>query len=788
MERHDERDLTASDAAHPAASGPAMRHARAERADERFVRGRGRYTDDINLPGQLHAAFLRAPFAHGELKSVDVEAARAVEGVVAVYTAGDVQRAGFRGSRSNVPPPGATGFFHNPPRPLLAAGRVRHVGEAIAMVVARSRAIAEEAAEQIALDFDTLPAVIDPLAAMAADAPQIWPEAPGNVSFEWHAGDAEAVAAAMERALRVAHVRLVIPRVAGNPLEPRSAIGQYDPQSGRYTLHSGSQGAPALRDGVAEMLPDLPPNGLRVITPDVGGGFGLKTSPYPEHALLLFAARETGAPVKWTASRGDSFLSDNHGRDSVVEGWLAVDADGRFLALRAEVVGVLGAYLSRAGTIVATRHIASGLAGPYRTPLIAVRSRGVFANTMSTGPYRGAGRPESSYLAERLIEEAARELQVDPVELRRRNLIAPEQVPYRTPLGHLYDSGDFGALLDKGLAEADWAGFAARRAASEAQGKLRGRGLALFLEIAGGILDETAEIRISADGLVELRTASQSNGQGHDRSLSAAAARILQIPQERIVVIEGDTDETPGGPPSVASRSAMMTGGAIVALCRTVIERARRAAAEEMEVAEGDLDYADGAFTVRGTDLRLGLLDLAARLRARGEGAVTLDGTESIAADHPTFPSGCHVAEVEIDRETGSLSVVAYTAIEDVGTVLNEAAVEGQIMGGVTQGLGETHLEACLYDADGQLVTGSFNDYAMPRAWDVPAFRLGFSPTLSPATPLGAKGAGEAGTTGALPAIMNAVNDALASAGAAPVDMPAKPEILLRRLREAANG
>ncbi|WP_161141561.1 xanthine dehydrogenase family protein molybdopterin-binding subunit [Propylenella binzhouense] len=781
MDLEDESDLpapTESDSRTPHQG----RQGRSQRADERFVRGRGRYTDDVNLPGQLHAAFMRAPFAHGVLKAVDVEAAREMEGVVAVYTAQDLEGSGFGGLFSHVPPPGAT--YHNPERPLLARDRVRHLGEAVAMVVARTRDAAADAVDQIALDFDTLPAVADPTTAIGRDAAQIWPDAPGNVSFEWRTGDEAAVAEAMERAHRVVHLRLVNTRLVGNPLEPRSAIGAFDAATGRYTLHSGSQGAPALRDAICQDILKAPGDRLRVVTGDVGGGFGLKTPPYPEYGMLLFAARETGAPVKWTATRSETFLTDTHGRDSVMEGWLALDADGKFLALRTEIVGALGAYVSSAGAVVNTRNYAAGLAGPYLTPAIAVRSVNVFTNTVPTGPYRGAGRPEASYLLERLVDEGARALGIDPVELRRRNLVPPERMPYRMPLGNLYDSGDFPALLAKGIETSDWEGFEARRADAEARGMIRGRGLALFLEIAGGLLNEAAEIRFASDGMVEIRTAAQSTGQSHDRSLSALAARILQIPAERIVVVEGDSDATPGGAASVGSRTAMMTGAAVSAAAETVLQRGRTLAAEELEVAEADLEFVDGAFTVAGTDLRLPLLDLAARLRVRG-GEATLDALEKVSADAATFPSGCHVAEVEIDPETGHLDIVSYAAVEDVGTVLNEAAVEGQVMGGATQGLGQTFLEHCVYDTEGQLITGSFTDYAMPRAAEVPSFRLAFSPTRSPSTPLGAKGAGEAGTTGALPAIMNAVADALASVGAAPVDMPAKAEILLQRLRDA---
>jgi aerobic carbon-monoxide dehydrogenase large subunit len=750
--------------------------------NRRLIAGEGRFTADLNLPEQAYGAFFRSPAGHGVIRSLDLEAARAVPGVLAILTAEDLKEAGFGAMGANVLPPGMSAEdMVNPSRPSLAQGRVRHIGEPIALVVGESQGAAADAADAIVADIEPLPAVAGIEAALAPDAPTIWDEAPGNVSFEWRAGDAAAVERAIAEAERVVRVSVTQQRIAGTPLEPRAALAAWDGETERYVLYSCSQGAPALRGALAGQVLKVPPDKLRVVTGDVGGAFGLKTPPYPEYGALLLAARQLGRPVKWVSGRGEALQSDNQAREGVAEAALALDGDGRFLALKVEIDAALGAYLTASATVSPTKNFAGGLSGPYAIPAIAVTSRGIFTNTLPTGPYRGAGRPEATYLLERLVDVAGRETGLGPVEIRRRNLLPPARIPYTTPLDFYYDSGDFPAVLAAALERANWDGFETRRQASLGEGLLRGIGLCAFVEVAGNVLTDTIDLRFTEGGQVELRTCVQETGQGQRAVYGRLVARTLGIEEGRIAVIEGDSDLVPPGGPSVASRSTMVAAAAMQAAARSAIARGRKLAAERLEAAEEDVEFADGHFRVAGTDRRIALMELAEDPEARE----ALSGVETFEAANSTFPNGCHVAEVEIDRDTGHVRVVRYTAIDDCGTVLDEHVVEGQVMGGVAQGLGQALMEEHVYDADGQILSGSLMDYALPRAEEVPDFRLGFVTTISPSTPLGAKGAGEAGTTASLAAIINAINDALLREGARPVEMPARPETVWRALKAA---
>jgi aerobic carbon-monoxide dehydrogenase large subunit len=753
--------------------------------NRRLVAGEGRFTADLSLPGQAYGAFFRSPVGHGVIRSLDSEAARAVPGVLAILIAEDLKTAGFGPMGANAFPPGLTAAdVVNPPRPSLAEGRVRHVGEPIALIVAETPGAAADAADAIVAEIEPLPAVASLEASLAPGAPRLWDEAPVNVSFEWRAGDAGAVERALAEAERVVRIRATQQRVAGTPLEPRAVLAAWDGGAERFILYSGSQGAPTLRDALARQVLKVPPEKLRVVTGDVGGAFGLKTPAYPEYGALLLAARRLGRPVKWVATRGEALISDNQAREGVAEAALALDAEGRFLALKVEVTAALGAYLSAAATVSPTKNFAGGLSGPYLIPAMAVTSRGVFTNTLPTGPYRGAGRPEATYLLERLVDLAGRETGLGPVEIRRRNLIPPRRIPYTTPLDLYYDSGDFPSVFAAALERANWDGFEARLEASRDEGLLRGIGMCAFVEVAGNVLSDTIDLRFADGGRVEVRTCVQETGQSQRAVYGRLVARTLGVPEEQVAVIEGDSDLVPPGAPSVASRSTMVAAAAMQAAAKSAIARGRRLAAERLEAAEEDVEFADGAYRVAGTDRRLTLMELAADAQARQ----ALSGVEKFEAASSTFPNGCHIAEVEIEPDTGHVRVVRYTAIDDCGTVLDEHVVEGQVMGGVTQGLGQALMEAVVYDADGQILSGSLMDYALPRAEEVPDFRLGFVTTVSPATPLGAKGAGEAGTTASLAAIINAVNDALAREGAPPVDMPARAEAVWRSLRSAEGA
>jgi carbon-monoxide dehydrogenase large subunit len=757
--------------------------------DGRFLRGAGRFVDDLAPADAAWLHVLRSPHAAASIRGIDAAAARGMPGVLAVLTAADLDVPGMlrcvtpRQRRDGRP-------LIQPPWRVLPADAVRHVGDALAAVIAETPAQAQDAAERIVVDYAPLPALTD--VAEAESGPAVWPEhAPDNECFHFRLGDAAAVAAGFARAAHVTRLQTRITRLSANPMEPRNCFAIYDPAAERYTLTVGTQLPHVMRNELAEFALGIPSNRLRLISPDVGGGFGMKESPFPEHVLCLIAARRLGRTVRWSATRSESFLSDSHARDVVSAAELALTADGEFLAMRVTTAANLGAYLAWQGPVSSTNNV-GGLAGVYRTPAICTEVTGYFTHTQPTAPYRGAGRPEAIYLLERLIDLAAGEMGIDRVALRRRNLIAPEEMPFRTGLDYTYDCGAFGQNMDLALAAADWAGFEARRAASRARGRLRGIGLANAIEIAGGPhrrpLEEGAEIRFDSGGSATLLVGSHNHGQGHETVFRQIAASQLGLPPERVQIRFGDTDVVAHGRGTIGSRSMMAAGGALVGAAQKVIARGREIAAHLLEAAVDDIEFAEGVFRVAGTDRAIGIEALA---RASYVPGALPDGAElglgAALVTRPqdgTFPNGCHVAEVEIDPETGATELLRYVVVDDVGTVINPLLLKGQIHGGVVQGFGQVFGESILY-RDGQPLTASFMDYAMPRADELCDFTVKSNPVPTASNPLGVKGAGEAGTVGALVVLINAVVDALRPLGVTHIEMPATPARVWQAIRTA---
>ncbi|MEX2297717.1 MAG: xanthine dehydrogenase family protein molybdopterin-binding subunit, partial [Dongiaceae bacterium] len=665
----------------------------------------------------------------------------------------------------------------------LARGRVRFVGDPIAAVLAESQVAAEDAAERIAVEYEPLPAIVTVDAASAPDAPVLWPGAPGNVAAYARFGDAAATDAAFAGAPHIVGLRIVNNRLVPNALEPRATLAEYDPASERFTLRTVTQTPSTLRQQLADGVLRSPPEKIRVLVPDIGGGFGLKTNLHPEDAVCAIAARRFGRPVKWRATRADEFLAGTHGRDQVSDGVLAFDGDGRILGLRVKTKSDLGAYLTPAGAVVALLLGPRIVVGTYRVPAVDLEVGAYLTNTCPTAPYRGAGRPEGIYVIERLIEEAAVTLGLDPVEIRRRNFIPANAFPYTTPIGEIYDCGEFERVLDEALASADWNGFPARRDASAKAGLLRGRGLSSFIEWTGAaVYTEQVIVRVTGDGRVTLQTAMQAMGQGLSTSFAQLLASTLDLPIDCIEILPGDTDAV-NGIGSVASRSLFIGGPAVMAGGEAALDKAHALAADNLEAASGDIEYRAGVFSVAGTDRRIGLFELAQR---QPDAHIEAELRHTI--DAASWPNGCHVAEVEIDPETGMVRVLRYTAVDDLGTVVNPMIVEGQAHGSLAQGIGQVLLEHTVYDDSGQLLTASFLDYAMPRADDLPSFRIetvAGIPSLGNA--LGAKGAGELGCVAAPPALMAAILDALRPLGVRDLDMPATPERVWRAI-QAARG
>jgi carbon-monoxide dehydrogenase large subunit len=758
------------------------------REDGRLITGKGSFADDINVPGQARAVFLRSGHGHGLIRSIDAGEALKAPGVLAVMTGEDLRAAGV----GYIPYLPLGGFTMEPPvdtpRPALAQDRVRHVGEPVVMVVAETAAQAADACEKVRVEIEPLPAVTDVERAVATGAPAVWPDAPNNIALTWRYGDRAAVEAAFAEAAHVTKVKLVNNRVIANPIEPRSCIGSYNPDDASFTLIAPSQGAHFFHRVLCEHVFNTPRAKMRIRTSDVGGAFGCKEQPYPEDIAVLHSARMLGRPVKWSGTRAEHFLSDNHARDAVIEAALALDAGGRFLAIQAVLLDGIGAYCSCHGAHISIRNTTNGLPLMYDVPLLDVEIRLVLTNTAPIGPYRGAGREQASYITERLVDQAARELRIDPVDLRRRNLIPSKSIPYKSASGQTYDSGDFEGLLDKTLALADWNGFDSRAHASAENGRIRGRGLCCFVECVGAYPFEGADIRFEPNGTVTVVTATQSSGQGHETSFAQLVSERLGLPFDKVRIKENDSSDLPKGLASVGSRSMIMAGSAIAIAGDVVIEKGRSLASHVLEVSKADLEFRDGSFCVRGTDISITLLELAMRVQSLRDlppdFPTTLDSTGEFTAPGLHHPNGCHVCEVEVDPETGTVDVVAYCAVDDVGTIINPLIVHGQIHGGVAQGIGQVLLERIAYDDDGQLITGSLMDYGLPRAADLPTLNVDFHPTPSTKNPIGVKGTGECGVTGSIPAVLNAVNDALARAGASTaIALPVTPEKVWRCLR-----
>ena len=755
------------------------------REDARLLTGGGAYADDTGFEGQAYAAFLRAPVGHGVISSIDTSEAESAPGVIAVYTGQDLKDAGV-GPIPNVTP------FQNRDgsdmlrtlRPAVAVDKIYHVGEIVAIVVAETTALAQDAVDLIMMDVDPLPALTDISEAAKPNAPQLHDAIPGNLVLDFQIGDEAKAKSAVENAAHVVNLTLTTNRLVVASMEPRSAAARFDAAAndgaGCYELISGSQGVNAMRNMLADPIFKVGHEQMHVRTNDVGGGFGMKTQAYPEYVAILFAAKACGKPVKWQGTRSEAFLADNQARDGVMHGTMAFDADGKMQAFRVDMIAAMGGYLSSHGPAAATRNVCNCLTGCYDNPALEFQVKCYLTNNIPIGPYRGAGRPEAAYILERMMDHAARQMGIDRVELRRRNFVKPGQMPYTTSINQVYDSGEFEAAMDKALELAKWDSFEDRRVESEANGKLRGIGISCFVETAGGFLSEGAKIGFAADGTVEARLAVQSNGQGHVTSFAQVVSDLLEVPFESVRIIEGDSFETPTtGFASVASRSMALASGAISLTVDAIINKGRKLAGHVLEAAEADIEYADGSFKVVGTDRAIGIFDLAEKARSLGdlpEGVPdSLDSAEDFTSPEQTYPNGCHICEVEIDPETGVIDVLNYIAVDDCGTVINPMIVHGQVHGGVAQGLGQVLGEHAIYDEDGQLLAGSFMDYMMPRADDMPDMKLGFHSVKCTTNPVGAKGAGEAGTTGALAAGMNAIIDALATRGITEMDMPANP-------------
>lgn len=768
------------------------------REDERLLTGRGCYTADWNLPRQLHAYVLRADRAHAKILGIDAEAARARPGVHLVLTAADLDAAGFKSLPGGVALDGVGGQkMKKPFWPALARTRVHYVGQPLALVVAESVLLAQDAAEDIALDYEDLPAAVGFDDATRAGATELHTEAPGNLAFEYESGDAAAAAAAFARAAFTSRMTMNSQRLVGSPIEPRAFIADCDAESGVVTVYTPSQGINGMRGQLAQVT-GVPAEKLRVVTRDVGGSFGVRGPAYAESIALVLAAQKLRRPVKWVATRSELFLSENHGRSLSLTGELALDADGRFLAIRFDDRGDLGAYATLFGALVGTRNLAITMGGVYRVPALYARARLAYSNATPVSSYRGAGRPDIACAIERLVDHAAAEHGFDPVELRRRNFVPPEAMPYKTANGTTYDCGEFAAVMDKALALADWAGFPARREQSARAGRLRGIGLASFLEAsgAGGAPRDEVFARFDSEGDLHLYAVSQSGGQGHETTFVNIVTSELGISGARVHFHEGDPDLKMVGNGTGGSRSLYGAGSAFKLLGPKIIETAKAHAAAALRAGHGVLGaevpavhYAGGAFHAAGRSIDL--FDLAERLAATAGTAQGAAHPMDCAADclfGVTFPNGCHIAEVEIDADTGAVDVLAYTTMDDIGNAIDRASVEGQVHGGVMQGVGQVLGEHAIHDHDtGQLLSGSFMDYPMPRADWMRGIRCGEHPVPTKTNALGAKGVGESGTSGALPATMNAILCALRPAGVTEFDMPATPDRVWRALRAATR-
>ncbi|WP_029003917.1 xanthine dehydrogenase family protein molybdopterin-binding subunit [Azorhizobium doebereinerae] len=757
--------------------------------DHRFITGKGRYTDDMNRPGQTQAYFLRSPHAHARIRAIDTTAAAAMPGVVAILTGADLAADGVGDLICGWMIHSVDGTpMRMGSHPALAKDTVRYVGDHVAVVIAETLNAAKDAAAAVEVDYDVLPAVAETGRAQAPDAPQLHEVAPGNTVFSWELGDKAATDAAFSGAAHVIPLDLVNNRLAPNPIEPRAAIGEYDSGDDAFTLWTTSQNPHLARLVLSAFVGIAPENKLRVIAPDVGGGFGSKIFIYAEETVCVWAAKRVGRPVKWTSDRSEAFLSDAHGRDHITHAELALDAHGKILGFRVKTTANMGAYLSTFASSIPTYLYATLLSGQYDIPAIHCHVDAVYTNTAPVDAYRGAGRPEATFLVERIVEIAARTLKMDGAAFRRRNFIT--SFPHQTPVIMAYDAGDYGASLDKALMLSDYAGFPARKAEAAARGKLRGIGLSNYIEACGiapsaavgslgaGVgLWESAEVRVNPTGNVEVLTGSHSHGQGHETTFAQLVSSRLGIPMEQVSIVHGDTDKVQFGMGTYGSRSGAVGMSAIVKALDKVEAKAKKIAAYMLEASEGDIEFKDGRFTVAGTDRGLAFAEVAlnAYVAHKFPTSEIEPGLKEGAFYDPTnftFPAGCHVCELEVDPDTGVTEIVNFVAVDDFGVVINPMIVEGQVHGGIAQGVGQALLEGVHYDGDGQLVTGSFMDYTMPRAGNLPSFRIGLTETRCPSNPLGIKGCGEAGAIAAPPAVINALTSAL---GTEDVPMPATP-------------
>jgi len=773
--------------------------------DFRFLTGAGNYTDDINRPGQRYAYILRSPHAHAEIAGIDTSKAGAAPGVNAVFTGADLQVGGLPcgwlvNSKDGSP-------MVEPPHPVLAMGKVRHVGDPVAVVIAETLEQAKDAAERIEVSYNPLPAVVAADDAIKPGKPQLFDNAPHNICFDWHLGDKAAVDLAFTQAQHVTRLEIINNRLVSNPMEPRAAIGEYDRSTGDYTLYTTSQDPHVIRLLIASAVLPVPEHKFRVVAPDVGGGFGTKGSLYAEQALVTWAAGKLGRPVKWRAERAEGFASDNQARDHLTHAELALDKDGKFLALRVATLANLGAYLSSFAPAIPTYCYGPLLAGTYTTSAIYVEVKGVFTNTVPVDAYRGAGRPEACYVVERLVDTAAREIRIDPAELRRRNFIPRDAYPYQTPVALTYDSGDYFTTLDIALKAADYAGFEQRRQEAARHGKLRGIGIAAYIEacamapsaLAGQLgaragFYETAEVRVHPTGSVTVFTGTHSHGQGHETTFAQLVAGQLGVPIDMVEVVHGDTDKIPFGMGTYASRSLAVGGSALVKAIDKVVSKGKKIAAHLLEVSEADIEFESGQFTVAGTDRAVPFAQIALAAYVPHNYPIDtvepgLDETAFYDPTNFTYPAGAHIAEVEIDRDTGAVTLLNFTAADDFGRIINPLIVAGQVHGGLVQGIGQALYEHTVYDPEsGQLRTGSLMDYCLPRADNLAAFNLATHATLCTHNPLGAKGCGEAGTIGAPAAIMNALANALAPLGVTDLAMPAMPERVWRAIAEHTHA
>jgi aerobic carbon-monoxide dehydrogenase large subunit len=758
--------------------------------DPMLLRGHGRYTDDVSLPGQVYAVMVRSRNAHGLIRAINADAARKLPGVLAIYTAADL--ANYGPLKCIVPLKNRDGSpMLKPWRGALAKDKVRYVGDPVACVIAESVLAAKDAAEAVEVEIDALPAVVSPEAAARDGAPRLYDDVPGNVPLDYHFGDAAAVEAAFAKAAHVTRLKLVNSRLVVNAMEPRAAVAAYD--DSRFTFYVGSQGVSGMRAQISDAF-GVDPKAVHVLTGQVGGSFGMKGVLFPEYVCILHATRALGRPVKWTDERSGSFFSDSHGRDQEFTGELALSEDGAFLAVRFTGFADMGAFLSPMGPFPGTLNIVKNVQSMYRTPLIEVSSKCVFTNTSQIGPYRGAGRPEGNYFMERLIDAAAAEMGIDRVALRGRNQIRPKELPYKTASDVTYDSGDFAALTKQALELADIKGFARRKRESARRGKLRGLGIGNFLEVTAPPSKELAAISFNADGSVTLATGTLDFGMGHATPFAQVLSERLGIPFDKIKLVQGDSDVVFMGGGSGGSKSIMHSGTAIVEAAAKVIDKGKEIASHVLEAAVSDIEFSRGRFVIAGTDRAVSVMELARTLR-NGGARLPADAPQSLDVSHvsdgpsaATFPNGCHVAEVEVDPETGVVDLVNYSCVNDFGIVVNPMIVAGQLHGGVVQGIGQALMEMTVYDDEGQLLTGSFMDYAMPRATDVPSLVLAEHPVPAKTNPLGVKGCGEAGCAGSLTSVMNAVLDALAARGIRHLDMPLTPFRIWQALHNGTDA